>query len=144
MSEERSHFKIKKGDIEIEYSGMQKDVDSKYKEAFDWVKSATVTTTTPSPKEPPGKQKEPGKPGRGGRRSPIISNAIDQMVSDGELDKAKTTSQVLEYLTTKAVPGVTFHNVDEALRRKARKGVLDRIKGAGEEYSYIKKVAKKT
>jgi hypothetical protein len=142
MSEERSHFKIKKGDIEIEYSGMPTDVDSKYKEAFNWVKSATVTT--PPPKGPPGKQKEPGKPGRGGRRSPIISNAIDQMVSDGELDKAKNTSQILDYLTTKAVPGVTFHNVDEALRRKARKGILDRIKGAGEEYSYIKKVAKKT
>jgi hypothetical protein len=143
MSEERSRFKIKKGDIEIEYSGMPKDVDSKYKEALDWVKSTTVTTSAP-PKEPSaGRPKEPGKPARGGRRSPIISNAIDQMISEGDLDKAKITSEVLAELKIKAVPGVTIYNVGEALKRKARKGILDRIKGAGKEYSYIKKAEKK-
>jgi hypothetical protein len=143
MSEGRSYFKIKKGDIEIEYSGLPKDVDSKYKEAFDWVKTAIITTSV-TPRGPTAGPKQPRKPGRGGHRSPIISNAIDRMISDGEFDKAKTTSQALDYLVTKAVPGVTNFNVDEALKRKTRQGILDRIKGAGEEYSYIKRVAKKT
>ena len=144
MSESKSHFKIKKGDIEIEYSGMPNDVDSKYKEAFDWIKSATLTTSAPTKEPPKEGKKEPGKPGRGGRRSPIVSNAIDRMISEGGLDKHKTTSEVLEELKTKAVPGVEINNVGEALKRKVAKGVLDRIKGASEEYSYIKKAEKKT
>ena len=144
MSENRSHFKIKKGDIEIEYSGIPQDVDSKYKEALDWIKSATVTTSAPLKEPSGGKQRDSGKQGHGGQRLPIVSNAIDQIISEGTLDKAKTASEVLAELERKAVPGVEIRNVGEALKRKARKGVLDRIKGAGEEYSYIKKAGKKT
>jgi hypothetical protein len=141
MSEDRSHFRIKRGDTEIEYSGTPKDVDLKYKEAFNWVK-ATTTTIEPPKKPPEGKQKDMGKSGRGGRRSPIVSKAVDQLISEGYLDKAKTTSEVLTELQRKAVPGVSVFNVSEALKRKARQGALDRIKGAGEEYNYIKKADK--
>lgn len=144
MSEERSHFKIKKGDIEIEYSGMPKDVDSKYKEALDWVKSATVTTSAPPKGPPPGRPKELGKPGRGGRRSPIISNAIDQVISDGFLDESKTESEVYSELERRAVRGITKLNVSQALERRARSGVLDRIKGSGEEYNYTRRTETET
>lgn len=146
MSENISHFRIKKGDIEIEYFGTLKDVDSRYKEALDWVKSATMITP-PKPSIPPVKPEEPrrlGQTGRGGRRSPIISKAIDEIISEGFLDEARTPSEVLEELERKTVPGVEINNVNEALKRKVKKGVLDRIKGSGKEYNYIKKVEKKT
>jgi hypothetical protein len=142
MSEDKSHFKIKKGDIEIEYSGNAKDANSRYKEAFDWVKTATVAALIPPEKTPTPKPKEiGGKPGRGGLRSNVVSKAIDGLVSGGWLDKAKTPSEVLKELERKAVPGVTIDNVSEALKRRARSGVLDRIKGTGKEYTYMKKAA---
>jgi hypothetical protein len=143
MSEERSHFKIKKGDVEIEYSGMPKDVDSKYKEAFNWVKSATVTTSAP-PKEPSAGPKQSGKAGRGGRRSPVVSRAIDQVISEGFLDKSKTESEVYSELERRAVRGITKLNVSQALERRARSGILDRIKGSGEEYNYTRRTQTET
>jgi hypothetical protein len=144
MSEERSHFKIKKGDIEIEYSGMPKDVDSKYKEAFNWVKSATVTTSAPPKAPPTGRPKELGKTGRGGRRSPIVSRAIDQVISDGFLNESKTESEVYTELERRAVRGITKLNVSQALERRARSGILDRIKGSGEEYNYTRRTETET
>jgi len=143
MSENRSHFRIKKGEVEIEYSGKPEEVSERYKEALDWIETSTATTS-PTGKAPPKKKPEPGVgTGRGGARSPIVSRGIDEIIADGFLDKAKTTSEVHAELERKAVPGITIFNVSEALKRKARKGVLDRIKGAGKEYSYIKKKAEK-
>jgi len=140
MSEDKSHFKIKKGDIEIEYSGETEDVNSRYKEALNWIKT-TTTSALPSPKQPIStKHKEPiAKTGRGGHRSPIVSKAVDQLIAEGFLDSAKTPSEVYSELERKVVPGITNLNVSEALKRRARKGVLGRIKGAGEEYNYLKK-----
>lgn len=143
MSENMSRFRIKKGDIEIEYSGKPEEVSERYKEALDWIE--TSTTPSPTGKAPPKKKpKELGAgTGRGGARSPIVSRGIDEIIADGFLDKAKTTNEVHAELERKAIPGITIFNVSEALKRKARKGVLDRIKGAGKEYSYIKKKAEK-
>ena len=140
MSENRSHFRIKKGEIEIEYSGKPEEVNERYKEALGWIERS-IATPTPIVGKPAGnKSKEPGAgSGRGGQRSPIVSKGIDKIISEGFLDKAKTTSEVLEELGRKAVPGITIFNVSEALKRKSRKGTLDRIRGAGTEYSYIKK-----
>jgi len=39
MSELKSRFRIRKGEIEIEYEGPAKDVNERYKEAFNWLKS---------------------------------------------------------------------------------------------------------
>jgi hypothetical protein len=125
-------------------------VDARYQEALEWVKSINLTTLEPAPAPvkktiaPAQKKSEKLGPGRGGRRSPIVSNAIDDIISEGFLDKAKTTTEVQAELERKAVPGISVFNVSEALKRKARKGVLDRIKGAGKEYNYIKKAEKKT
>jgi len=49
MSEERSRFRIKKGDIEIEYEGTSKEVADFRKEAFEWIKTATITPPTERP-----------------------------------------------------------------------------------------------
>jgi hypothetical protein len=140
MSENTSHFRIKKGEIEIEYSGKPEEVNERYKEALSWIERSIAPPThiVKAPHEQ--KSKEPGAgSGRGGQRSPIVSKGIDKIISEGFLDKAKKTSEVLEELRRKVVPGTTIYNVGEALKRKSKKGVLDRIRGAGTEYSYIKK-----
>jgi hypothetical protein len=144
MAENKHYFRIKKGDVEIEYSGEPEEVNERYKEALEWVETSIIVTspsTTATSKE---RQKVTALgPGRGGARSPIVSKGLDKIIAEGFLDKAKKTSEVHAELERKAVPGVTPFNVSEALKRKARQGVLDRIKGAGREYSYIKKEAEK-
>jgi|GEM_PF-2088799 len=84
-------------------------------------------------------KEQTGKSKAGGSRSNIISKAVDGLVEEGWLNKAKTASEVSKELERKTVPGVTLKSVGEALRRRARSGVLDRIKGKGKEYAYIKK-----
>ena len=84
MSEDRSRFRIKKGDVEIEYEGKSTDVSSRYKEAFEWIKTLTLTTPKLLIKEEP-KEKEPKKK-RGGPRTGVISPAIDELIKEGFFD----------------------------------------------------------
>lgn len=60
MSEEKSHFRMKKGDIEIEYEGKSSEANARYKEAFEWIKAVTISPPKP-PKEGLGKRKEKEK-----------------------------------------------------------------------------------
>jgi hypothetical protein len=59
MSEDKSRFRIKKGDTEIEFEGKSQDANARYKEAFDWVKSSVVVK--PPPPSPDGKKKKTDK-----------------------------------------------------------------------------------
>lgn len=145
MSEGRARFRIRKGEIEIEYEGKSSEINAKYEEAFEWI---TTVTITPPKHEPPRKKKkiereelEKKQDRRGGTRSNVVSRAIDELVSNGWLDEAKTTSEVLAELERRAIPGITINNVSESLRRRARSGVLDRIRGAGRQYSYLRRTA---
>jgi hypothetical protein len=39
LSESKAHFKVKKDNIEIEYEGNPSEVDARFKEIFEWVKT---------------------------------------------------------------------------------------------------------
>jgi len=58
MSEEKSHFRIRKGDIEIEYSGKPSDVNRQFKVASEWVKGIIVVTPPPNVSEEKNKDRE--------------------------------------------------------------------------------------
>jgi len=140
LSESESRFRIKKGDIEIEYVGKPSDVNSRYEKAFEWVKG--VPPISPPHQMPiGGKIKEEGeKPDRrGGARSKIVSRAIDEVISEGRLDTAKKAPEVLEELKRRAIPGVSLNNVNEALKRRAQSGVLERIKGTDRQWTYVRR-----
>ena len=80
MSEDRSRFRIKKGDLEIEYEGKSTEVSSRYKEVFEWIKTFISTVPEPLIKEEQ-KEKEPKKR-KGGPRSSVISSAIDDLIEE--------------------------------------------------------------
>jgi len=141
MSEYRYRFKIKKGDIEIEYEGNSSEVNSRYKEAFDWIKTVTISPPKPEPKkeeEPEKKKEEKKEEKRGGARTAVISPAIDELIKEGFLDDFKRDYQVLEELRRKTIPVSGIVPVQSALNRRVPK-ILDRIKDKEDKWVYRKK-----
>jgi len=136
MSEDKSRFRIKKGDIEIEYEGKSTEVSSRYREAFEWIKTLTLTTSKPPVK---GEQKEKEtKKKRGGPRTSVISPAIDELIEEGFFDDWKNSTQVLEELKRRTVPVSGIKPVINALNRRVPKK-LDRIKDKQGRWVYRKK-----
>lgn len=135
MSENRSRFRIRKGDVEIEYEGKSKEVSMRYEEAFEWIKTQTIIT----PKLEPARKLKEEKPKkkRGGRRTGIISPAIDKLIKEGFFDNFKNSTQVLEELRRKTVPVSGIEPVITALNRKVPKK-LDRIKDKEGRWVYRK------
>lgn len=142
VSEERARFRVKKGEIEIEYEGKSSEVNARYEEAFDWIKTATTTPSQKRPqKEEKKVEKEPEKKKeekRGGARTAVISPAIDELIKEGFLDDFKRDHQVLEELKRKTIPVSGINPVQNALNRRVPK-ILDRIKDKEGKWVYRKK-----
>jgi len=127
MSEVKSRFKIKNGEIEIEYEGLVKDVNERYKEAFDWLKSV------PRKKEEEREKEVEEEERKKGTRGPEIwSPAIDSLIKEGffKLPNRRTTKEVMKALEDKALPvkGKSGRIVT-TLTRKVRRGDLKGTKG---------------
>lgn len=105
MSEAKSRFKIKNGEIEIEYEGLVKDVNERYKEALDWLKS-----TPRMVKEKETKQEKEGEvekeDKRGGARKSIFSPKIDELINKGffKLPNKKKIGDVVKALQEQGLP----------------------------------------
>jgi len=135
MSEERSRFKIKKGDVEVEYEGKSSDVDKRYEEAFIWVSSA-ATTSPPVLQEGQKAGMDLGKTDRrGGARSNVVSKAVDKLIEEHWIGKSKKIPDIVAELQRRAVPGVVEINVYNALNRRVGK-TLDRIKDNDGQWVY--------
>jgi hypothetical protein len=126
MSEVKSRFKIRNGEIEIEYEGLVKDVNERYKEALEWLKSI-------SRKEVEGRKEEEVEEKKKGTRGPEIwSPAIDSLIQEGffKLPKKRAKKDVMTALEDKALPvkgkaGIIL----VTLTRKVRRGDLKGTKG---------------
>jgi len=120
MSEVKSRFKIKNGEIEIEYEGLVKDVNERYKEALDWLKSI--------PRKKGEREKEEGEEKKKGRRGPEIwSPAIDGLIQEGffKLPNKRDNKAVMKALEDKALPVKGRAKVIlQTLIRKVRRGDL--------------------
>jgi predicted AlkP superfamily phosphohydrolase/phosphomutase len=137
MSEERSRFKIKKGDVEVEYEGKSSDVDKRYEEAFIWVSSA-ATTSPLVPQEGQKAGMDLGKMDRrGGVRSNVVSKAVDKLIEEHWIKSKKIPDIVVE-LQRRAVPGVVEKTVRNALNRRVGK-TLDRIKDNDGQWVYLER-----
>ena len=140
MSEGRYRFRIKKGEVEIEYEGDSKEVDTKYNEAFIWIKSTSeISSIVKSTKEAPKEKKEGSV--RGGRRSRVISPAIDTLIEEQWLNEFKKEEEVVAELTRRGIPGANEKNVGEALKRRVQAGKLDRIRDKDGKWTYRTKSA---
>lgn len=141
MSEGKARFRIRKGEIEVEYEGSSNDVNSRYEEAFEWIKTVAVTPPILEPIEKPKKEKEPEKKKeerRGGPRTGVISPAIDKLIEEGFFNDFKNASEVLDELRRKTVPVSGIRPVIGALNRRVPKK-LDRIKDEQGRWVYRKK-----
>jgi len=126
MPEERAHFKLRNGEIEIEYEGPLKDANERYKEALDLIKS--IPHKKPEEKKE-GKEEEKKK----GKRVPEIwSPAIDTLIQEGffKLPNKRNKQAVVKKLEDKALPvkgkaGIVLIT----LTRKVRRGELKGTKG---------------
>lgn len=98
MSEVKSCFRIKSGEIEIEYEGSQKDVNERYKTAFEWVTSQPRTKTAIEEEEEKKEEK------RGGVRKPIYPARIDELISQGFFKPKKSLDDVIKEFESKGVP----------------------------------------
>ena len=138
MSEDRSRFKIKKGDIEIEYEGRSEEVSKQYKEAFEWIRTSVTRTRKlePARDEEVMLKKKKGK--RGGLRPPVISPEIDKMIDEGFFDDFRHPNQVFEELRRRNVPISNIKAVVAALNRRVPKK-LDRIKDDKGDWVYRKR-----
>jgi hypothetical protein len=140
MSDNKSRFILKKGDIEIEYEGQSEEVKNKFNQVFEWLKGAPAST--PSPQDQTNQRKgtasqEKKNDGRGGARSKVISPEIDKLISGGFLNSFKTVDEVLAELKRKTVIA-GFHSVTEALKRRVPE-TLDRIQNEEGKWVYRKK-----
>jgi len=142
MSERKARFRIRKGEIEIEYEGSPDDVNSRYKEAFEWIKTATVAlppeTRAAKKREKKIEKSEEKAEKRGGSRTAVIGPAIDELIKEGFLDDFKNAHHILEELRRKTVPVSGLPPVRNALNRRVPK-TLDRIKDKEGKWVYRKK-----
>lgn len=99
MAESKTHFKIKKGQIEIEYEGSASEVNKRYDKAFDWVSSLKIDENLGESKEiqesPDNKKGEGKKSGRGGSRQTIYPPEIEKLVKDTFFKPKKTVDEVI-------------------------------------------------
>lgn len=126
MSEEKYRFRIKKGDIEIEYEGKSSEVNARYQEAFDWIKTVTIS---PPPKPPKKEEleKKKEKEKRPVVRTKGVAAEVDKLIKEGWVDDYKSNAAVLKELERRAITGVYSQAVDSALRKRVGK-TLERKK----------------
>ena len=141
MSEPTAKFRIKKDDIEIEYEGTPKEVDSRFGESFEWIKtvgSSSEVHKDAKERESKGAEKDSKKDKRGGARSPLLSKAIDDLIEEGFFDSFKTVKEVFEELKRKAIPVSSLPAVRTPMNRRVA-DKLDRNRDENNKWVYHKK-----
>ena len=130
MSEIKSHFRIRRGEIEVEYDGPVEEVNRRYDEAFEWIKSNLKIEHTEDAAFREGKVSGDRK--RTTTTREIWSPAVDALIKEGffKLPAKRNTSEVLKALGDKALPTQgKSHTISTTLARKVRKGNLKGTKG---------------
>ena len=120
MSERKARFRIRKGEMEIEYEGSSNDVNNRYNEAFEWLKTVPIRREKKT-KEHEEEKKE-GK--RGGARKSLFSPKIDELIKDDffKLPNKRKVEDVIKDLQEKGLPVVGKKKaILEALKRRLDK-----------------------
>ena len=130
MSEDRSRFKIRNEEIEIEYEGSPKDVNERYDKAFEWISSVPREGKRKKGEKKEEEKKEEKK--KGTRGPAIWSPAINTLIEEGyfKLPNRRTRAEVEKALEDKALPASGKKSqILIALTRKVRRGDLKGTKG---------------
>jgi len=101
LSEVKNRFRIKNGEIEIEYEGPLKEVNERYGDALKWLTSQP-TKTTPTKKEETEKEKKEDK--RGGARKAIYPPEIEKLKKVNFFKPKKSLDEVIKKFESLSVP----------------------------------------
>lgn len=141
MSEDRSRFSIRNGDIVITYEGTSKDANARYAEAFEWIKKATVTGENGGSKKRSGKRRKQDKATdeiKPEKHAEGVTSGIDKLIAEGWFDTDRKNSDAFEELKRVGATGLYIQAVDIALKRRL-KTTLDRHQDKSENWLYHKK-----
>jgi hypothetical protein len=135
MSEIKSRFKIRNGEIEIEYEGLVKDVNERYQEALDWLKS--LPKVMEEKKIRPEKQDEEKEGKRGGARKSIFSPKVDELINEGflKLPNKRKVEDVAKALQERGLP---VSGKEEAILNALKRRLGKNLKGTktGDEWYF--------
>lgn len=133
---EKTKFRIKVGDTEIEFEGSEEKALSLYEAAFKWASSEPPTSkATPDVVEKEKSkiiQKDPEEK-RGGSRTSSISPVIDKLIEEGFMlhPNTRKLDDLIEELGNRGYPskgtGIR-RTVNSKLTRLRKKGTVKAIK----------------
>jgi len=100
LSEARNRFRIRNGEIEVEYEGPLKEVNERYKSILDWVMSKNRKARLKGEEEEEGKKKSK----RGGVRKPIYPQEIAKLKKANFFKPKKSLDEVIKKFESIGVP----------------------------------------
>ena len=131
VSERTSRFKIKNEQIEIEYEGSSEDVNERFSEVFEWIRSVPreeIKKKKMKKKIEETKEEEKKEEKRGGPRKAFISPKINELIEEGyfKLPNKRKVEDVKKTLIEKKGLPVTGKGVAvlEALKRRLGKTIV--------------------
>ena len=96
MAEVKGRFRIKNGEIEIEYEGPIKEVNQRFEKVLGLVVSRKEKKLEAETEEKKSK--------RGGRRKPIYAPKIRDLINEGFFKSKKSLDEVIKKLESLGVP----------------------------------------
>jgi hypothetical protein len=135
LAESKNHFKIRNGDIEIEYEGPLPEVNKRFDQAYLWATSPKTKPLKNKDKEIDEGQGEKKKDNRGGPRKTIYTGKIEELIEEGFFAKRKSLDEVMKALFLKNVPtkGAKAKNAILASLRRRIANKDSKLKGSQEE-----------
>lgn len=140
---EKTKFRIKFGEIEIEMEGEKEIVLPHYENAFEWISKKGFER--PHEKEPiksdaTAKSSDKKESKRGGPSKAKWSPLLDELIKEGffDLPNQRTVEDILKEIEKKGIPlGETARTgITVALPRKVRKTELERAKDEKGQWRY--------
>jgi hypothetical protein len=135
LSEVKKRFRVRNGEIEIEYEGPLAEVNKRFDKAYDWVTSQKIVTSKEK-EETTDQGKVAGqKDKRGGYHKPMYGEKIDELIEEGFFKKRKSLDEVVVGLVPKNVP-TRGQNARNAILNNLRRKIASKnavLKGAKEE-----------
>jgi hypothetical protein len=100
LSEVKNRFKIKSGEIEIEYEGPLKEVNERYNRVLEWVMSYKKKM----PSEEEAETEKDKKSKRGGVRKAIYPPWIEKLKKDNFFKQKKSLDDVIKKFESLGAP----------------------------------------
>jgi len=130
MTSSTARFRVRSGELEIEYEGPSDLVESRYLDALKLLQTKPLRAEAQI-------QDAPRKAGRGGLRVSVISEALDALIGENWFKSKRSKDSVVLELQNRRVPGADKNNVGVSLDRRVRARKLKSIKDNGDWIYWI-------